>query len=167
MRKLIIIVLFSLLYPSFALAEETEVFHDAYLYKKVEGSRTPREIANDIFLNEILDKYGYSLGLYSLLRAVGYRDLAREVLNDLEKKSDFYFLPNSDTFLKHSKKYKYDASDEDMALQIFMVLEGFKAGYTLGLTDGYISLLTKENRDMYKKNALNLYDKYLEEKSTK
>lgn len=159
--------MFLLLCPSLVLAEEKSVFLDEYIKEKVEGSLTPRNIANDIFVKNILEKYGYALGLCSLLHAVGYKELAGEVLEDLEKKSDFYCFPGSDTFLKQSKKYKYTASDEDMALQTFMVLEGFKKGYTLGLADGYITMINRENKDLYKKNALILYDKYLEEKSKK
>ena len=73
---------------------------------------------------------------------------------------DFFF-----TFLKHYKKYKYNASDDDMALWTFAVLDGFKIGYHLGMHEALCQIFegNKELADDYRNFAPRLYKQYLED----
>ncbi len=157
MRKLIITIMFLLLFPSLVLAEEKSVASDEEVNHKVS-----RNIANKIFLNEFWRKYKHFYIVEALLWAAGHENFADEVSKD-EPPDDYVDL---ELFLKYSKNYKYTASDSDMFLSVFVILDGMERGYKMGMHD-VLDLIVNTQKEVaygWKVWAPQLYEEYLEAK---
>jgi len=166
MRKLImimIIVMLLLLNSSLISADEKGGITDEQPLTKMEEDRLASlKIAGDMFVFDVLEKYAFAYSVEAFLHATGHHDLASKVLEDITKGNEFFAF---DTFLKHYKKYKYNASDDEMALWTFAVLDGFKIGYHLGMHEALCQVFegNKELADDYKNFAPRLYKQYLED----
>ncbi len=168
MRRLIIIIMVLLLYPSLILAEENGDSIDEskinMTEKDVENLHVSRDIASDIFYY-ILEKNKFAYDVEAFLYAAGFDNLASEVRYDIDKvmNDEGHSL---ETFLKHKKKYKYEVSDEEMILWTFTVLDGIQMGYILGMHES-LCLVFADNQDLadlYKHFAFSQYEQYLKEK---
>lgn len=122
MNKLILIIIFLLLYPSLILAEEETLF-----IQNEDDIITSESIAMDMFYHDIYKNYGESLRLWSFLAATRHNNLAEEVSKDVKNVFDDGFFP--DLFYKHNEKYKYSTSDEEMLLLSVHALNNIVIGY--------------------------------------
>ncbi|MHC4270303.1 MAG: hypothetical protein ACYSTS_17840 [Planctomycetota bacterium] len=162
MKKLILIIMFLLLCPSFVLAEEKGDNYDEGIIKRAENMIALRSIATDIFAYEIRERYEEAYRLWALLEETGYKDFAQEVLNDVRLDKIFEY----DWFYKHNKKYKYNIDDRTMLELMFPILDGMIAGYRMGIITT-LSVIFAQDEDLaerYKNSVPEQSKKYLEDK---
>ncbi len=164
MNKLIpAIILVLLLSPSMALAEEQQPpsFSDEER-KDLDNVNAFYNIGYDMF-QDVYREYGHNYRLSSFFRALGYENLAKEVLKDVPNLHGDFGL---DLFYKHEDKYKYHSGTAEMFFPSVQILNSMVDGYQLGYT---------EATERYKGKDLSsiadivpkMYEEYLEIKKGK
>ncbi len=162
MKNLILIITFLLLCPFLTLAEEKGGIINKSIIINAKDLKASVDIAHDMFVYDVKEKYKNTLRLWSLLYATGHKNLAEEVIKDVNPNG----ILELDLFYKHNKKYKYNASDYDMSILTCTILNGIIRGYKAGMIES-LSIVLKTHKDVadsYKDTAPKMYAEYLENK---
>ncbi|MHC4270074.1 MAG: hypothetical protein ACYSTS_16645 [Planctomycetota bacterium] len=151
MKKLILIIMFLLLCPSLILAEKK-----TSILQGNDNIIASLSIVNDM-LRDIINENQNAYFKIASLYAIGYKDLANQVQENSVIDDQFV----TDSFIKHSDKYKYSISnDYDMYLLCHRSIKNYIGGYIQGMTQS-LRIVFKTHKDLadyYKNNVLNLYE---------
>jgi hypothetical protein len=158
MKRLILIIMFLLLYPSLILAEEQGDNSDEARLS-TEDVNTSVRIAYDIIAEDVLKKHVHAFRTGAILLAIGNKELAEKVLVDV-KTND---IVDFDLFSKHSRLYNYNVSDNEMFAMVINSVHNLMNFYKSGMVD-ILTLTFKRHKDIeesYKNDAEKLYREYL------